>query len=145
MYNKSNHNEISSYLIERSLLGKIPRTPMTCITTQKQKDDTGRKKGLGPLMSLLMLFGKPDAAAELFRMVRWANGLVCPNCGKQNIAKYCKYGHFQRYTCKDCKMTFNDKTGIILHYKQAPLILYCHTGESRGVGQPLCHDTNPTI
>ena len=85
---------------------------MTCVTTQKQKDNTGRRKEPGPLMSLPILFGKPDAAAELFRTVRWANGLACPDCGTQNVVKYCKYGSFQRYTCKDYKMTFNDKTAL---------------------------------
>ena len=72
-------------------------------------------------MSLLMLFSTPDAAAELFRAVRWINGLACPTCGKRNITKYCKYGYLQRYECKDCKKTFNDKTGTILHYKQVNL------------------------
>ena len=94
---------------------------MTCVTIQKQKDNAGREKGPGPLMALLTFFCKPDAAAELFRKIRWANGLACPKCGKQNVTKYCKYGYFQRYTCKDCKKTFNDKTGTILHYKQVNL------------------------
>ena len=94
---------------------------MTCVTTQKQKDGTGRKNGPGPLMSLLMLFCQPDAAAELFRVIRWINGLVCPTCGGQNVTKYCKYGNSQRYTCKDCDITFNDKTGTFLHYKQVNL------------------------
>ena len=94
---------------------------MTCVTTQKQKDNTGRRKEPGPLMTLLTLFSKLDAAAELFRKVRWANGLACPKCDEQNVVKYCKYGPFQRYTCKDCNITFNDKTGTILHYKQVNL------------------------
>ena len=72
-------------------------------------------------MTLLILFSKPDAAVELFRKVRWANGLACPKCDKQNVVKYCKYGPFQRCTCKDCNITFNDKTGTILHYKQVNL------------------------
>ena len=90
---------------------------MTSKTTQKQED----KKGLGPLLALLVLFADADAVAELFRRVRWINGLVCPNCPKRNtnVTKYCKYkGNIQRYICKDCHITFNDKTGTILHYKR---------------------------
>ena len=90
---------------------------MTSKTTQKQED----KKGLGPLLALLVLFADADAVAELFRRVRWINGLVCPNCPKRNtnVTRYCKYkGNIQRYKCKDCHITFNDKTGTILHYKR---------------------------
>ena len=44
---------------------------MTSKTTQKQED----KKGLGPLLALLVLFADADAVAELFRRVRWINRL----------------------------------------------------------------------
>ena len=90
---------------------------MASKTTQKQED----KKGLGPLLALLVRFADADAVAELFRRVRWINGLVCPNCPDRNtnITKYCKYmGNIERYICKDCNITFNDKTGTILHYKR---------------------------
>ena len=62
-------------------MGEILRTPMSCITTQKREGGTCRRESPGPLLSLLMLFGNPDAA-ELFRVVRWANGVCCPTCGK---------------------------------------------------------------
>ncbi|MCE2507936.1 MAG: IS1 family transposase [Nitrosopumilaceae archaeon] len=29
--------------------------------------------------------------------------------------------HLQRYTCKDCKKTFNDKAGTVLHYQHISL------------------------
>ena len=58
------------------------------------------------------------ATAELFRTVRWTNGLFCPRCGGGDIVRYCRYqGHVRRYTCKDCSRTFNDKTGMILHHR----------------------------
>ncbi len=58
------------------------------------------------------------ATAELFRTVRWAGGLFCPHCGGDDIVRYCRYrGHVRRCTCKDCRRTFNDKTGTILHYR----------------------------
>lgn len=79
--------------------------------TQKQKES-------GPLLLLLALFADMAATAELFRTVRWANGLLCSRCGGVDIIRYCRYqGHVRRYTCKSCRRTFNDKTGTILHYR----------------------------
>ncbi len=67
-------------------------------------------------MLLLALFVDMAAVAELFRTVRWAGGLSCPQYGGGDIVRYCRYrGHVRRYKCKDCHRTFNDKTGTILH------------------------------
>ncbi|MBI1658837.1 MAG: IS1 family transposase, partial [Thaumarchaeota archaeon] len=39
-----------------------------------------------------------------------------------NVVKYCLYQkNLQRYTCKDCCKTFNDKTGSLLHYKHVSI------------------------
>ena len=74
--------------------------------------------GRGPLLALFVLFADGAAAAELFRMVWWHGGVFCPDCELYNVIKYCPYQkHLQRYTCKDCCKTFNDKTGTILHYR----------------------------
>jgi len=60
-----------------------------------QKAPSGR----GPLLALFVLFAD-SAAAELFRMVRWHGGVCCPDCGMNNVTKYCLYQkHLQRYTC----------------------------------------------
>ena len=86
---------------------------MARATTQKRAA-TGR----GPLLALFVLFADGAAAAELLRIVRWHGGVFCPDCGLNNVAKYCLYQkHLQRYTCKDCMKTFNDKTGTVLHYR----------------------------
>ena len=81
------------------------------------RDKTQKRKESGPLLLLLALFADMAATAELFRTVRWANGLFCPRCGGGDIVRYCRYqGHVRRYTCKGCRRTSNDKTGTILHY-----------------------------
>ena len=78
--------------------------------------------GRGPLLALFVLFADSAAVAELFRMVRWHGGVFCPDCGLNNVAKYCLYQkHLQRYTCNDCRKTFNDKTGTVLHYRHISL------------------------
>lgn len=72
----------------------------------------------GPLLALFAMFADGAAAAELFRIVRWNDRVFCPKCGENNVVKYCRYQkNLQRYTCKDCCKTFNDKTGTILHYR----------------------------
>ena len=107
---------------------------MASKTIQKQGD----KKGLGPLLALLVLFADADAAAELFSRIRWTNGLICPRCKEGNVTKYCKCkGSIQRYICKDCNITFSDKTGPILHYKQISIGIWM-----MGVGMHLCGPLN---
>ena len=72
---------------------------------------------MGPLLVLMSIFANPAASAEVLRPVRWPDGVVCPICGEsQYVKKRGKYqGHLQRYHCKKCKKSFNDKTGTILH------------------------------
>ena len=50
----------------------------------------------GPLLALFVLFVDSAAAAELFRTVRWYGGVFCPDCGLNNVDKYCRYqNHLQ--------------------------------------------------
>ena len=53
------------------------------------------------------------SAADLLEQVRWREGLRCPRCQSETVIRYGSYGAFQRYLCKDCDRTFNDKTGMI--------------------------------
>jgi hypothetical protein len=55
-----------------------------------QKTASGR----GPLLALFVLFADSAAAADLFRMVRWHGGVFCPDCGRNNVAKYCPYQNY---------------------------------------------------
>ena len=83
--------------------------------TQNQKQG-GYRGRAGPLLSLMMLFADIDAVAELFRKIRWTEGLACPHCKGDAIIGHGKYKEvFQRYKCKGCGKTFNDKTGTIVH------------------------------
>ena len=50
------------------------------------------------------------SAADLLEQVRWRDGLQCPRCRSSSVIKYGSYRAFQRYLCKDCDRTFNDKT-----------------------------------
>jgi transposase-like protein len=56
-------------------------------------------------------------AIEIFRCIRWANGVFCPNCKSFEIVMAgggCG-GKPNRYICKDCDSSFNDFTGTMFH------------------------------
>ena len=53
------------------------------------------------------------SAANLLQQVRWRDGLQCPRCRSESVIKYGSYREYQRYRCKNCGRTFNDKTGTI--------------------------------
>ena len=58
-------------------------------------------------------FISETSAADLLKQVRWRDGRQCPRCRSESVIKYGSYRAFQRYRCKDCDRTFNDKTGTI--------------------------------
>ena len=57
----------------------------------------------------------------LLRRVRWPDGVTCPICGSRGVIRWCRYRDYQRYMCKVCFRTFNDKTGTIFHYSRMSL------------------------
>jgi transposase-like protein len=52
---------------------------------------------------------------------RWENEVYCVYCGSKEVIKWGKYKGLQRYKCKKCNKTFNDKTGTIFHYSHISL------------------------
>ncbi|MFC4248758.1 IS1595 family transposase [Natribaculum luteum] len=69
----------------------------------------------------LDVFVSESLAADLLQQVRWRDGVECPRCRSDRAVKNGSYGHFQRYLCKDCDRTFNDKTGTIFAYSKIAL------------------------
>ncbi|QFU84264.1 IS1595 family transposase [Natronorubrum aibiense] len=59
------------------------------------------------------VFRSEASAAHLHQQVRWREGLQCPRCQSESVIKYGSYREYQRYRCKNCGRTFNDKTGTI--------------------------------
>jgi len=45
----------------------------------------------------------------------------CPRCRSDSVIKYGSYREYQRYLCKDCDRTFNDKTGTIFAHAKIGL------------------------
>jgi len=77
-----------------------------------------------PISMILFLDEIELFLCEMIRQIRWAKGVYCPHCKSSRIIKWGRYGKFQRYRCKDCRRTFNDKSGTILDGSKHPLILW---------------------
>lgn len=74
------------------------------------------------LRLLLALLLDESICASLLRIARWHEGVCCQLCYSRCIKRYGKYRKiFQRYLCKCCGKTFNDKTGSIFHYSHLSL------------------------
>lgn len=70
---------------------------------------------------ILVVLSSEEDCASLLRRVRWPNGLTCPVCGSRQVIRWCRYRRCQRYMCKGCGRTFNDKTGTLFHYSRLSL------------------------
>ncbi|OYR69597.1 IS1595 family transposase [Halorubrum ezzemoulense] len=67
------------------------------------------------------LLSSEASAANLLEQVRWREGLCCPRCRSESVIKHGSYREYQRYLCKDCDRTFNDKTGTIFAHAKSGL------------------------
>lgn len=70
---------------------------------------------------------------DVFRSIRWADGVYCPHCKSFNISKkgytykyYSKdsYIKIRRYRCKDCHKTFNDFANTLFSNIQVPITVF---------------------
>ncbi|WP_367176315.1 IS1595 family transposase [Haloarcula rubripromontorii] len=69
----------------------------------------------------LDVFGSESVAADLLEQVRWRDGVTCPRCRSDRTVRNGSYREFQRYLCKNCDRTFNDKTGTIFAHSKIAL------------------------
>ena len=66
-------------------------------------------------------FVSESAAADLLAQVRWRNGVECPRCRSDRTVRNGSYREFQRYLCKNCGRSFNDKTSTIFAHSKLKL------------------------
>ena len=69
----------------------------------------------------LNVFGSESVAANLLQQVRRPDGVTCPRCRSDRTVRNGSYREFQRYLCKNCDRTFNDKTGMIFAHSKVAL------------------------
>lgn len=75
---------------------------------------------------MITLTGLIDDAKcyEVVRQFRWPEGVRCPHCGSESVAKRGKhetYPERQRYCCNSCESDFDDLTGSIFSGRHQPL------------------------
>lgn len=62
-----------------------------------------------------------ERAMEIFRSIRWADGVHCPKCNSLSIQKRGVQGKSKRYSCNNCGSNFSDLTGTIFANKNLPM------------------------
>jgi transposase-like protein len=100
------------------------------------------------LVSPLHQLFNTETCQSYIHTLRWKDRpLQCPRCQSHNVGLWGTY-HYQpglnRYRCKDCKRTFNDLTGTMLHQsKRSPshwilgTFLLCLWCSSRRIAREL--------
>ena len=62
-----------------------------------------------------------DRAMEIFRGLRWSDGVHCPKCNSLFIHNRGIQGKTKRYSCNNCGSNFSDLTGTIFANKKLPM------------------------
>jgi len=62
-----------------------------------------------------------DRAMDVFRHIKWANGVYCPECNSFSVQKRGFQGKTKRYSCNNCGSNFSDLTGTIFANKKLPM------------------------
>ncbi len=66
-------------------------------------------------------FVSESAAADLLQQVRWRNGVECICCRSDRTVTNGSHRVYQRYLCKNCGGSFNDKTCTIFAHSKLKL------------------------
>jgi len=66
-------------------------------------------------------FVSESTAADLLQQVRWRDGVECSRCRSDLTVRNGSYRENQRYLCKNCGRTFNDKTDTIFAHSKLSL------------------------
>jgi len=68
-----------------------------------------------------LLIPDEKGSIEVFRRIRWADGVYCPKCKSLNIYNRGVKGRTRRYSCNGCGFNFTDFTGTIFAHKKLSL------------------------
>lgn len=67
------------------------------------------------LVEIYRRFPDREAAIAHLEQVRWPNGLHCPVCGADTVARKAEKGQMDRLQCWSCKRSFSATVGTIFH------------------------------
>ncbi|MDR0911459.1 MAG: transposase [Methanobrevibacter sp.] len=60
-------------------------------------------------------------AMNLFRQIRWSDGVYCPKCKSFEIIEKETIHERKKYKCKTCNKQFNDLTGTVFQKSHLPI------------------------
>lgn len=115
---------------------------MTNRSTEVSGPGRSYRKGLS-LIQVTQRFSTPAKAEAWFVRQRWPNGIQCPECDSDNVAKV-KSRKPQPYRCRTCKKQFSVKTGTVLQNSKIPLhkwaiAFYLYSTNLKGVSSMKLH------
>jgi transposase-like protein len=73
------------------------------------------------LIEIYRRFPTKEAAVAHLEKVRWPNGLTCPKCGADTVARKAETGQADRVQCWSCERSFSATVGTIFHNSHVDL------------------------
>ena len=61
------------------------------------------------------MYSYENFTMDVFRNIRWANGVYCPKCKSFEVKKKGKQECVNRYSCKSCENNFSDFSDTIFY------------------------------
>ena len=96
------------------------------------------------LLELFQLFHSDEAAEEWFIQQRWPDGMRCPRCEGERVAR--RGNHLtQPYHCLDCMRFFSIKTGTFMHsskigYQRWAIAIFLMMSSKKGISSVKLHE-----
>jgi transposase-like protein len=87
--------------------------------TSKAHDvKVNRERGAMNLVKLVEQFGSEDRCRSYLEILRWPEGVRCPDCGFQSVSRIKTRNQFD---CNRCRNRFSVKSGTVFHDSHLPL------------------------
>ncbi len=73
------------------------------------------------LIKVFQRFPDHESCIEHLERVRWGDTPACPHCGALNVARKAENDRIGRWSCRECKSSFNVLSGTIFQKTKIPL------------------------
>jgi transposase-like protein len=87
-------------------------------TSKAHNVKVNRERGAMNLVKLVEQFGSEDRCRSYLEILRWPEGVRCPECGFQSVSRIKTRNQFD---CNRCRNRFSVKSGTVFHDSHLPL------------------------
>lgn len=87
-------------------------------TSKAHNMKVNRERQAMNLPKLIERFGSEDRCRDYLEVLRWPEGVRCPDCGSQSISRIKTRN---QYDCNNCRSRFSVKAGTVFHDSHLPL------------------------